>query len=95
MMPIASGVMACHMAGANSSTRMVAAIKELLSREYQVEKAGSSALKAGTMKENSSKNRLRVEDCFLLKISAISTRASGKETFPMVRAMKYGLNLDS
>jgi hypothetical protein len=72
---------------------MAAATKGPLSKEFPRDKADSSAHRAGTTKESSSKSKHKAVACFLLKASGIATKASGRATFPTAKVVRPGQNL--
>ena len=73
---------------------MVVVIEGLLSKESQVDKEDLSVHKAGIMKENFLKSKLKEKASLLLKILDIDTKDNGKDSFPMEEENKLGSNLD-
>lgn len=69
---------------------MAVPTKGLSSRAFLQDKADSSALRVGTTKENSTKNRPRVEGCLPSKGSDIAMRANGKVIYLTVKAVRLG-----
>jgi hypothetical protein len=66
-MPTANGKMGCPMEKADSSTLMAAAILAHSSREFQVARVDSRALRDGTTKVSCSNSRPKAKECSLSK----------------------------
>lgn len=75
-------------------TPMAAPTKDLLSKVCPVARADLSVPKVGTMKDNFSKNKLKVKESSTSNLLDIGMRVNGKETYPTEKAKRYGFALD-
>ena len=70
-----------------------AATQVLLSKVYLAGKADSSALRVGTMKVSSAKNRPKAKESSPLSLSATAIKENGKGIFPTGQDTKPGYAL--
>lgn len=93
-MPTANGRMAYLTAKGIYFILTVALTKGRLLRVYPAGKADLSARKVGTMKDSSSKNRLKEKESSASNLSDIGMRANGKAICPTEKVERPGLAQD-